>query len=115
MKEKLINAALWMSGRGPWLWNLVDGYKTYSAVAVKVLTALAGLIGEAQPLLDAHNLGGLAVFCQHLSTDQNWKMITDAWLALGLGHKIDKAGGSSAPADVAPAAPPPPIELKPAQ
>lgn len=88
--EKLINFGLWMSGSGPKLWAKVDGAKTYIAVAAKALTALAGLLGELQPQLDAHNLGALATFCKALSTDSNWKMLTDALLALGIGHKLTK-------------------------
>jgi len=93
--QKLINLGLWLSGRGPWLWNLVDGYKTYIAVAAKVLTALAGLLGELQPQLEAHNLGGVAAFCKGLGADPYWNMLDNALLALGIGHKIDKAGASA--------------------
>jgi len=88
--QKLINLGLWMSGRGPLLWGKVDGAKTYIAVALKLLTGLAGLLGELQPMLEAHNLGAVAVFCKGLAADPNWKMITDAFLALGIGHKIEK-------------------------
>ena len=88
--QKVINLALWLSGAGPKLWEKVDGCKTYLAVALKVLTGLAGLIGELQPALESHNLGAVAVFCKGLSTDPNWKALTDALLALGIGHKLDK-------------------------
>lgn len=94
---RLINLGLWISGAGPKLWAKIDGAKTYTAIALKVFTALAGLLGELQPQLEAHNLGAIAVFCKGLSTDPNWKMLTDALLALGIGHKIEKAAADSAP------------------
>lgn len=96
--KKLINAALWLSGSGPKLWDKVDGAKTYLAVAAKVFTALAGFLAELQPQLDAHNLGALVMFCKAISTDPNWKMMTDALLALGLGHKAQKIANALTPA-----------------
>ena len=89
--EKLINMAAWVSGIGPKLWEKADGAKTYIAVTLKILTGLAGLLGELQPILEAHNLGGVATFCKGLSANHNWNTITDALLALGIGHSIKKA------------------------
>lgn len=98
----LINTAVKLSGLG-WVWDKVDGAKTYIAVTLKVLTALAGLLTTLQPMLDAHNLGALVSFCKAISSDPNWKMLTDALLVLGIGHKIDKvADATPAPAPAQP-------------
>lgn len=91
--QRLINIGLMLSGAGPKLWNMVDGVKTYTAVALKVLTALAGLLGELQPQLEAHNLGAIAGLAKGLANDPYWHMLTDSLLALGFGHKLEKAVG----------------------
>jgi hypothetical protein len=77
-------------------WNVMDGAKTYTAVAGKMLLAVAGLIGQAQPLLAAHNMGGLAALCQSVAFNPHLHNFLEALLALGIGHKIAKLSPASA-------------------
>lgn len=87
-----------------WIWNKVDGLKTYIAAALAMATglgglclALAGLGQEILPLLAAHNLAGLLAFAKVAGADPNVAELGKAWLTLigglgllGIGHKIDK-------------------------
>lgn len=84
-------------------WDKMDGAKTYTAVAGKMLLALSGLIGQAQPLLAAHNMGGLATLCQNAAFNPHLHNFLEALLALGIGHKLAKL--APAPAEVASAQP----------
>jgi hypothetical protein len=71
-------------------WDKMNGAKTYTAVAGKMLLALSGLIGQAQPLLAAHNMGGLAALLQNAAFNPHLHNFLEALLALGIGHKIAK-------------------------
>lgn len=77
-------------------WNKMDGAKTYTAVAGKMLLALSGLIGQAQPLLAAHNMGGLATLLQNAAFNPHLHNFLEALLALGFGHKITKLAAAFA-------------------
>lgn len=92
--NKLINLAVKLSGLG-WIWQKIDGYKTAGSVTLAVLTALLGLGNDLAPILAAHDAGALLAFIKTLPGNPSWKLIIEAGLALGLGHKVIKAIPSS--------------------
>lgn len=79
------------------VWDLVDGYKTYLSAGLKALTAVVALLTELKGPVAAHDAGAVFHFLQALSHDPNWAALLDAGLALGIGHKIDKAAASVSP------------------
>lgn len=109
----LMGLALKYLGLGK-LWDAVDGYKTAIAGFSGLLHALAalilfaaGLVDQASPLLQAHDLNGLvhlAQGLQHIGADPNVAAFSAAWSKfytalgiVGIGHKIDKAAADPAP------------------
>lgn len=102
----LINLAVKFSGLG-WIWEKFDGAKTYIAAAVAILTGLLGLIQEFQPLLVAHDAGGVWALFKALPHDNSWLMLVGGLGTLGLGHRIGKVGAAQEAAQIA--APPVPL------
>lgn len=85
----IINLAVKFSGLG-WLWDVLDGYKTYLAAGISILTGLAGVLSELQPFLASHNASALLDFLKHLPQDNAWIMFVSGLGVLGIGHKIEK-------------------------
>lgn len=92
----IINMAVKFSGMG-WVWDKMDGYKTYGAAAVSILTGLLGLLQEFGPVLASHNAGAAFHLLQGMPKDQSWQMVMAGVGLLGLGHKMEKAGGDYTP------------------
>lgn len=88
--QKLINLAVRLSGAG-WVWNKLDGYKTYGAGALSILVGLAGVGQELSPILAGHDAGALWAFLKLLPKDQAFLMLMLGLKAIGIGHKLDKA------------------------
>ena len=95
---KLINLGVRLSGMG-WVWEKTDGYKTYIAAALAILSGLLGLGTELLPLLAAHDAGAIFAWLKQMPQDQSWITLVGGIGALGLGHSSKKA------AAVAPVAP----------
>lgn len=72
------------------IWDKVDGYKTYGAAALGILTGLAGLAAELAPIISSHDTAGLIAFVQRLPTNPAWVTLLGAVGLLGLGHGIKK-------------------------
>ncbi len=98
----LINFIVKISGFG-WVWEKLDGLKTYLAAAVSILTGIVGIIQEFRPALDAHDAATVWSLIQGLPNDQSWLMIVAGLGILGIGHKLEKAAGVAEPS--------PPISL----
>lgn len=77
------------------VWDKLDGYKTYGAAALGILTSLAGLGVELAPILSAHNTAALLTFVQGLPHDASWLGLVAAFGLLGVGHKLEKAADAS--------------------
>lgn len=88
--QTIINLAVKLSGFG-WIWDKTDGYKTYIAAAVGILTGLLGLIQELSGPIAAHNAGAVFAILKNLPHDQSWLALVGALGALGIGHKLEKA------------------------
>lgn len=86
----LINLFVRFSGAG-WIWTKTDGYKTYIAATLAILSGLLGIGTELAPLIYAHDAAGLFVLVKHLPQDQAWLTLIGGLGALGLGHKAEKA------------------------
>lgn len=105
-----MNAIVQLLGLG-WIWDKLDGIKTYLAGGLAILTGLGGVLlalsgigAELLPLLSAHNLAGILELVKNFATDPNAIALGKAWLVLisglgilGIGHKIDKAAAAAAP------------------
>ena len=83
------------SGAG-FVWDKLDGYKTYGAAALGILTSLAGLAVEVAPILSTHNTAGLIAIIQGLPHDPAWLGLIASFGLLGLGHKVEKASDPAA-------------------
>lgn len=87
--DTLINLFAKFSGLG-WIWDKVDGAKTYLAAAAAILSGLAGVINEVLVPLNAHNAAGLLNIVKALPSDPNWVMLVGGVAALGLRHALAK-------------------------
>jgi hypothetical protein len=94
--QKIINLFVKLSGAG-WVWEKVDGYKTYGVAALGILSGLAGLGTELAPVLSSHDAGALWALVRSLPHDSSWLMLVGSLGALGLGHKADKVAAAVAP------------------
>lgn len=86
----MTNLLLKLSGLG-WLWDAVDGYKTYVAAALGILSGLAGVGQELLTPLSAHDAGAALAVLRHLPQDPAWLALVGGLATLGVGHKLDKA------------------------
>lgn len=86
----IANLFVKFSGLG-WIWTALDGWKTYIAAAIAILTGLAGLLQELAPILAAHNAGGVLAFVQGLPKDQAWLTLVGGVGMLGLRHSVAKS------------------------
>lgn len=101
----LINLAAKYSGLG-FIWEKVDGAKTYIAAAASILSGAAGLLQEFLAVEGKHDFSALLAFAKDLPQDNCWLMILAGMGAIGLRHSMEKAAQSLAPSP-APAAQPP--------
>lgn len=93
----IMNLLMKFSGLG-WVWDKVDGYKTFLSAAVSILAGLSGLASEAVPLLLAHNSSGILDMLKSLPKDPAFLVLMVGLHALGIGHKLLKAqNAQSAP------------------
>ncbi len=88
--DTLINLFAKFSGLD-WIWDKVDGAKTYLAAAAAILSGLAGVVNEVFPPLTAHNAAGLLNIVKSLPSDPNWVMLVGGVATLGLRHAVQKA------------------------
>lgn len=96
MINKLINLGVKMSGLG-WVWEKVDGSKTYLAAAISILSGAAGVLSQLLPALQAHDAAAVIAVLKHLPQDQAFLMLMLGIKALGLRHAVDKAPAAEAP------------------
>lgn len=87
---EIMDLGLKFSGMG-WIWDKVDGYKSYLAAFAAMLTGLLGLLDELIPILNGHKIMPLIQFIRDLPQDQSWLMVVGGLAVLGISHKIAKA------------------------
>lgn len=92
--NSILALILKFSGAG-FVWDKMDGYKTYGAAALGILTSLAGLGVELSPILAAHNTAALIGLIQGLPHDPSWLGLIASAGLLGIGHKVDKSSEPS--------------------
>ena len=94
--NKLIDLAARVSGLG-WIWDRLDGWKTYLAAAAGILSGLAGLIGEIIPVINHKSFSEALNLVKHLPQDPSWMLVVGGLGALGIGHgmkKMDQDGAA---------------------
>lgn len=80
----------WFVSVPTWVWDKLDGWKTYLAGSALVLTGLGGLAGEIVPVLSSHSLGAIYSFAMGLPHDASWLLAVKGLLVFGVGHKLEK-------------------------
>lgn len=87
----MVNLIIKAFGLG-WLWEAVDGKKTYISALLGLLTGVAGLAQEFVPPVLAHDGGKVLDLVKHLPSDQSWLAVVAALGVFGLRHGVEKAG-----------------------
>lgn len=81
----------WLIGVPKYVWDYVDGAKTYIAGTVSILTGAAGILQELSVPLQAHSASAVWMVLKGLPHDNSWLMIVGGLTALGLRHSQAKA------------------------
>lgn len=75
-----------LSGFG-WVWNKIDGSKTYLGGGALLLSGAAQVL---QSIISVKDLPGFIEFLKHLPQDQGILAVAAGLAAIGLGHKANK-------------------------
>lgn len=103
MKGNLIALGMKLFGLG-WLWEKIDGMKTYLGASVEILSGLGGVLMSASALVASfnettHNLGDVINFVQgqiaHPSAPAiaitiSWGAVVHGWGVMAKKHSDDK-------------------------
>lgn len=85
----VLNFLAKVSGLG-WVWEKLDGYKTYVGGASGVFLGAAGLLQEIVTLVDHKNYAEVLAWARALPHDQSILAILAGLAALGLRHSNQK-------------------------
>jgi hypothetical protein len=87
--KTIINLVLRLSGAG-YVWDKLDGYKSFLMGSISILTGLAGILQELIDVISKHDYALLLGFISNLPHDQSWLMVVGGMGVIGIAHKIDK-------------------------
>ena len=108
----LINMAGKWSGLS-FIWAKIDGFKTYLAASVSILSGCAGLLQEFLAVEGKHDFSAMLAFCKDIPQDNCWLMILAGCAAIGIKHGQDKVQAQAASISVGQPSVPAPVQPKP--